>query len=268
MILTPARYRELADRLAAGWGYNKRVTPSDIYDAITALRALAEEGENTDMTDEALTTRAREAEGALAQASFLLDAVADALDGLEVSDFAESFGIVRSVLDIKARADALQQQLDEMRAMFDARPQMGRENFRNLSLPDCVRRLFEIRDGVGLLCSDLAEQIAPETVRGIELANGRAEAAEAQLSSEQARVRALGDQLQAANYDFMDALRAERERITQLEEALREIADPPGSANGICECDHGDDCCAKVNYHCPQCIAARALLSPDDGRQS
>lgn len=41
--------------------------------------------------------------------------------------------------------------------------------------------------------------------------------------------------------------------------ALRKIADQVGAPN-VCECEHDDgNCCARVEYYCPACIAAVAI---------
>jgi len=56
--------------------------------------------------------------------------------------------------------------------------------------------------------------------------------------------------------------KTKRESI--LIKALREIANPKTLGNSaisaICDCDHDtEDCCAKVGYYCPECIAGKAL---------
>jgi hypothetical protein len=48
------------------------------------------------------------------------------------------------------------QEHDAAMALFDARPQMGRERFDGLTLSQRVVRLFEIRDVVGKICTALA----------------------------------------------------------------------------------------------------------------
>jgi hypothetical protein len=51
----------------------------------------------------------------------------------------------------------------------------------------------------------------------------------------------------------------EREAI--LIEALKQIANPKTLGNSAyCDCVHDtEDCCAKVGYYCPSCIAGKAL---------
>ena len=58
------------------------------------------------------------------------------------------------------------QEYEQAMALFDARPQMGRECFDGLTLPERVARLFEIRDAVGALCVRLAgaEQVESKVV--------------------------------------------------------------------------------------------------------
>ena len=54
-------------------------------------------------------------------------------------------------------------------------------------------------------------------------------------------------------------LAAKEADCAALQQALRRIADWSD-----CACDHGEDCCAKLNdtqYHCPGCIAEAALSS-------
>jgi hypothetical protein len=52
----------------------------------------------------------------------------------------------------------------------------------------------------------------------------------------------------------------EREAI--MLKALHEIANPSlGNSATFCDCEHDtEDCCARVGYHCPSCIAGKALL--------
>jgi hypothetical protein len=51
------------------------------------------------------------------------------------------------------------------------------------------------------------------------------------------------------------------ERESILIAALREIANPKTLGNSaFCDCDHGEECCVKAGFYCPECIAARALL--------
>jgi hypothetical protein len=57
-------------------------------------------------------------------------------------------------------------------------------------------------------------------------------------------------------------LKQSEARVVRMEGALRKIAYPEKPGNYvICECKHDDkDCCAVVDYHCPECIAGRVLV--------
>jgi predicted RNase H-like nuclease (RuvC/YqgF family) len=70
----------------------------------------------------------------------------------------------------------------------------------------------------------------------------------------------IHDEIEAKRDGIEAQLAQKDETIQQLQAELQRIAE-----YSDCACDHGDDCCALLpdnHYHCPGCIAAKAIAPP------